>query len=170
MLVVERRLSSRTRDISLPAVLDSNAPLPSIIVTQDDIELRERQRELPEEVLRDQPPPASQPTRAFGPHQRRIYLFTFAFIFHQITAGIGLGYGAAAPPWKPAETAGGDQPELSLPGPVTVYILGLVGEGMVHLRLSRAKGTALLVTHARESSCSDSRVRDDAPLGVPPGC
>ncbi|KAM5542178.1 hypothetical protein V8D89_004051 [Ganoderma adspersum] len=120
------------------AGLDSDALPPSIVVTQDGIELNleepEPQPEHTEEIGR-QPRSASQTTRAssFGPHQRRIYLFTFAFVVERLAAGISLGYGATAPPWKPADNAGGDRPKLSLPGPVTLFVLGLAGEAAATL-------------------------------------
>lgn len=79
MLVVERQLStSRT--------LDGNAP--------DDMELREHDRG---STSPTHSAAASPITRAVGPHQRRVYLFTVAFVVPEILSGVYLGYAATAP-------------------------------------------------------------------------
>lgn len=98
------------------------------------MELRERQRAGDGGA---QLPPAPRMTRASGPHQRRVYLFIIAFVAGEITAGISAGYGAMAPPWKPNN----DGPVTrALPGPVTIFFLGLFSQGIVQMYLFGADG------------------------------
>ncbi|KAM5540111.1 hypothetical protein V8D89_006251 [Ganoderma adspersum] len=118
MLLVERQLSSRT--------LGGNVP--------DDMELREQ----------DQPsssptrsPSASPTTRAVGPHQRRIYLFTAAFVVPEILSGVYLGYAATAP-----RLSNG----LSVPSlhAVTMHSLSFLGQAPIAVALSTTLRAASL--------------------------
>ena len=110
MLVVERQLStSRT--------LDGNAP--------DDRELREQDRD---STSHTQSAAASPTNRAVGPHQRRIYLFTAAFVIPEVLSGVYLGYAATAPRFSDG---------LSIPSlrAVGVHSLSFLGQGMALLVL-----------------------------------
>ena len=116
MLAVERQLStSRT--------LDGNAP--------DDMELREQDRDS------SSPTPsasASPAIRAVGPHQRRIYLFTAAFVIPEILSGVYLGYAATAPRLSDG---------LSIPSlrAVAMHCLSFLGQGKdISMRHARGRG------------------------------
>lgn len=140
MFVAERRLSSRTLNTTPPAGLDSNAsPSSPTIAAPDDMEL---EKQLQAEDMGAQTAPASRSVRALAPHQRRVYLFTFAFVVGEIVAGITVGRRAMAPPWKP-DNAGGDRFMHSLPGPVMMYLLELVEQGMVQVYVFVQKVTLI---------------------------
>ncbi|KAI1781771.1 hypothetical protein LXA43DRAFT_1054835 [Ganoderma leucocontextum] len=122
MLVVERRLSSRMLGANPFTGLESNTSPAQTVAAQDGMELRERQQT---EDTASHPSPASHTTRSFGPHQRRIYLFTFALVIGEISSGINIGYAATALPQKPDNGAPVDLPSLGL---LTKHLLELVGK------------------------------------------
>ena len=94
MLVAERRVASRVLNASPPAGLHSDP-----IAIHHNVELHEPQQT--GGGIDARPAPASRMTRTFGPHQRRVYLFIFAFVVSEIADGMGAGTAAMMPPWKP---------------------------------------------------------------------
>lgn len=120
MLVAERRLSSRILDANPPTGSDSDT---ATVTAQDGMELREQ--------LQAEDVSESRTTRVFGPHQRRVYLFSFAFVVAEVAAGVSLGYRATAPPWRP-DNPRADRPiRASLLNPAMMFLLLLAGEGVV---------------------------------------
>ncbi|KAI1790429.1 hypothetical protein LXA43DRAFT_1016132 [Ganoderma leucocontextum] len=115
MFAAERKLSSRALVANPPA----NSQFAPTVAPQDGMELRKLEQT---EDAATQSSSPSRTTRAFGPHQRRIYLFTFALVIKEFASGISIGYAATTLPWKY------DKDELPVPsiGPVTMYFFDLV--------------------------------------------
>lgn len=133
MLIAERRLSSRAPNTAPPGGLDSDAPPSQAVAAQKDAELTEIERTGSSPANQTRPSPTSRTTRlgTLGPHQLRVYLFVFAFVVEEIASGIGFGYAATAPPWKPHDAS--DDPSMPRPlSMMTLHLLVLVGDGTVH--------------------------------------
>ncbi|PIL30741.1 hypothetical protein GSI_06909 [Ganoderma sinense ZZ0214-1] len=136
MFIAERRLSSRMLHTSPSCGLDSETPSSPTIATQHDTELKETERTdgLVAQVLS-----ASRTARlgVFGPHQRRVYLFIFAFVAVEIADGISAGYLAMAPPGNPHigrdDQSDQPMPPLSSPKMLHYLILSLFGKGATTL-------------------------------------
>ncbi|KAM5542168.1 hypothetical protein V8D89_004041 [Ganoderma adspersum] len=128
VLIAERRLSSRMLNSSPPDGLDSDAPPSPTVAAQNDMELRETEQT---GGLAAQARPSTSRTArlgTLGPHQRRVYLFIFAFIVERIASGIGLGYAEMAPPWKPENVTSGDPSTLYALSLMIIHSIALVGE------------------------------------------
>lgn len=154
MLVAERRLASRVLNANPPAGLH-----PDPIAAQHGIELRGPQQTGGKDA---HVASASRMTRTSGPHQRRIYLFIFAFVVGEISRGISVGNAAMMPPWTP-DNARDKRILSSLPGPLVTYILKLLTPGIVRMNVSPQSD----ITDTPGSSYDGSRLRNDAPLGFP---
>ena len=131
MLIAERRLSSRAFNTAPPGGLDSDTSPSQAVTAQKDIELREmEQTGSPTPQIRPSPSRTAR-LGTLGPHQLRVYLFIFAFVVEEIASGIGFGYAATAPPWKPDDSS--DDPAMPRPlSMMTLHLLVLVGDGTVH--------------------------------------
>ncbi|KAM5542173.1 hypothetical protein V8D89_004046 [Ganoderma adspersum] len=127
MLIAERRLSSRTLNTGLPGGLDSDAPPSPLVAAQNDTELREKEQTGSLAAQTRPFPSRTARLETLGPHHRRVYLFIFAFVVEEIASGIGFGYAATAPPWKPDDTS--DNPSVPRPlSMLTLHLLALVGD------------------------------------------
>ncbi|PIL30735.1 hypothetical protein GSI_06903 [Ganoderma sinense ZZ0214-1] len=125
MLIAERRLCSRMLHTGPSGGFDSDTPCSSTIAAQDDTKPREMEQT---DYFVTQAPSRTLRLGVCGPHQRRVYLFVFAFIAQEIADGITAGYVAMAPPWKPNIGRDGN-PMAVLSVQETLYLLSLFKKG-----------------------------------------
>ena len=79
-------------------------------------------------------PPAPRPTRAFGTHQLRVYLFIFALVVSEIPRGITTGSKSAVPSLpRKSSSPNDDLLTRALPGPALVSFLRFLAPGMVQM-------------------------------------